>query len=332
MSLHPGPTGARARRVGPPRPRRSRTASQAATELLEAVAAIAACWTACRRPTKTRFLRAVAQAHAPNRVQRRRASAAARFARAERDEAVRGDTGIRELRKRPVVTTPNVFPPPAFEPEDQHGDTRRRARPIEPQHCYVCKEQFVTIHHFYDQLCPAVRRVQLRQAHRAGRPARPRGAADRRAREDRLPGRPEAAALRRAPDRHHALPARGGHALRGGARLRRLVAPAGDLRARPAAHAERRGVLPRDARHEVAPRLHRQQRLPDRAASAGVLRAHDGGGDGGARRHAGARPAPGRRLRGAARLPPAARGRAGTPADGAGRAHAWSAAWATWRG
>ena len=126
---------------------------RAATELLEAVAANRRMLDGLTPSEKTRFLRAVAQAHAPNRVQRRRASAAARFARAERDEAVRGDTGIRELRKRPVVTTPNVFPPPAFEPEDQHVDSEVREA-IEPQHCYVCKEKFVTIHHFYDQLCP----------------------------------------------------------------------------------------------------------------------------------------------------------------------------------
>src|SRR5687767_12118950 len=126
---------------------------KAATELLEAVSANRRMLDGLTPDEKTRFLRAVAQAHAPNRVQRRRASAAVRFARAERDEAVRGVTGIRELRKRPVVTTPNVFPPPAFEPQDQHGDSDVREA-IEPQHCYICKEKFVTIHHFYDQLCP----------------------------------------------------------------------------------------------------------------------------------------------------------------------------------
>lgn len=26
---------------------------------------------------------------------------------------------------------------------------------IEPQHCYVCKQKYTTIHHFYDQMCPA---------------------------------------------------------------------------------------------------------------------------------------------------------------------------------
>ena len=127
---------------------------QDATDLLERVATDRRVLDGLPAADKARFLRAVAQAHAPNRVQRRRASAAARFARAERVEAVRSDTGIRELRKRPAVTTPNVFPPPDFEPDDLHRDTGTRET-IEPQHCYVCKERFVTVHHFYDQLCPA---------------------------------------------------------------------------------------------------------------------------------------------------------------------------------
>jgi hypothetical protein len=51
---------------------------------------------------RARMLRAVSQVHAPNRVQRRRASSAARMARTGRVEAVRADTGIRALRRRPV--------------------------------------------------------------------------------------------------------------------------------------------------------------------------------------------------------------------------------------
>ena len=127
---------------------------QDAADLLERIATDRRVLDGLSPADKARFLKAVAQAHAPNRVQRRRASAAARFARAERVEAVRSDTGIRELRKRPAVTTPNVFPPPAFEPDDQHRETAARET-IEPQHCYVCKERYAAIHHFYDQLCPA---------------------------------------------------------------------------------------------------------------------------------------------------------------------------------
>src|ERR1044071_3738833 len=57
---------------------------------------------------RARMLRAVSQLHAPNRVLRRKAGSAARRARTERVEAVRADTGIRALRRRPVVTTPSV--------------------------------------------------------------------------------------------------------------------------------------------------------------------------------------------------------------------------------
>ncbi len=50
-------------------------------------------------------------------------------------------------------TTPNVFPPGTFEPQDLHDEPERRES-AEPQHCYVCKQKYSVIHHFYDQLCP----------------------------------------------------------------------------------------------------------------------------------------------------------------------------------
>jgi NAD(P)-dependent dehydrogenase (short-subunit alcohol dehydrogenase family) len=59
-------------------------------------------------------------------------------------ESVLNETGIRALRRQPVFTTPNFLPPENFE----YRET------LEPQHCYVCKEAFSTVHHFYDQLCP----------------------------------------------------------------------------------------------------------------------------------------------------------------------------------
>ena len=120
---------------------------------------------------------------------------------------------------------------------------------------------------------------------------------DRRAREDRLSGRPQAASLGRAPHRHDALSARLGVALRARARLRRVGRSARSLRARPAAHAERRGVLQPDAEDARPPRLHHQQRVPDRAPSAGVLRAHDGRGDRCAEGHARAHAEAARRVR-----------------------------------
>ena len=254
-----------------------------ATEILELIAADRRILEGVPEDDKKRLLKAVTRVNAPDgRTRRRQLKAHARLARIEkvrREESVLHETGIRGAARKPVFTTPNVFPPREFEQADVEDDRDAR-EPIEPQHCYVCKQHYTRIHHFYDQLCPACGDVQLREAHRARRPARPRRAADRRAREDRLPGRAQAAARGRAADRHDALSARFGGALRAGARLRRVGRPARDLRPRPAPHAERRGVLPRPARDARPPRLHRQQRLPDRAPAAGLLRAHDGRRDG----------------------------------------------------
>ena len=95
-------------------------------------------------------------------------------------------------------------------------------RPHDARHCYVCKQHYTEVHHFYDQMCPACGDFNFTQAHPDRRPARPRRAGHRRAGQDRLPGRHHAAARRRARDRHHALPARRGAALRARAGLRRL--------------------------------------------------------------------------------------------------------------
>jgi NAD(P)-dependent dehydrogenase (short-subunit alcohol dehydrogenase family) len=109
---------------------------------------------------RERFHRALAAIQSPDPSTRRRLvraeARARRLARSERDDRVLNDTGIRELRRRPAVTTPNVFPPPAFEPHDiaPGGDARPSRESVEAQNCYVCKRMYSTIHHFYDQLCP----------------------------------------------------------------------------------------------------------------------------------------------------------------------------------
>ena len=136
------------------------------------------------------------------------------------------------------------------------------------------------VHHFYDQLCPTCADVQLRQAHRDRRPARPGGAAHRRPGEDRLPGRDQAAAgRRRARSSPPASPA-----------TRRCATPPSptstewgdrleiyglDLRHTPSVEAfcHHLDDHPRPAR------LHRQQRLPDRAPAARLLPPHDGARD-----------------------------------------------------
>ncbi|MGE0594269.1 MAG: SDR family oxidoreductase [Vicinamibacterales bacterium] len=127
-----------------------------ATDVLEALARDRTPLAALPEEDRARFLRAVARVYSPDRHERRQmskaASRAARRGRVTGDDQVLQQTGIRSLRRRPV-TTPNVFPPHGFLPHDvSEPDAPREVR--EPKHCYVCKEKYRTVHHFYDQLCP----------------------------------------------------------------------------------------------------------------------------------------------------------------------------------
>jgi NAD(P)-dependent dehydrogenase (short-subunit alcohol dehydrogenase family) len=70
-----------------------------------------------------------------------------------REDQALDQTGIRTLRRQTVFTSPNVFPPTGFEQREVEGDPEFREA-IEPKHCYVCKEHYTVLHHFYDQLCP----------------------------------------------------------------------------------------------------------------------------------------------------------------------------------
>jgi len=104
---------------------------------------------------RTRLLTAAADVFNPDVVQRRRFTKAKR--KEERDASIRADeslladTGIRVLRERSVFTTPNVYPPKGFAPDDRESEARET---IEEQHCYVCKQPYRELHSFYDQLCP----------------------------------------------------------------------------------------------------------------------------------------------------------------------------------
>jgi NAD(P)-dependent dehydrogenase (short-subunit alcohol dehydrogenase family) len=133
-----------------------------ATALLESIAADRTVLAGVPDEDRTRLLQAVARVYHPDRVERRRmAKTAARqrkAARATTTEQARFGTGIRELRRKPVFHSPNVFPPQSFVPDDvhdpgsgPHADARVAGEDV---HCYICKRHFTLIHHFYDQLCP----------------------------------------------------------------------------------------------------------------------------------------------------------------------------------
>ncbi|HKC55843.1 MAG TPA: SDR family oxidoreductase [Vicinamibacterales bacterium] len=113
---------------------------------------------------RERFLKAVANVYHPDRVERRRMAKVVdkqrKAGRVKRDDGVLHDTGIRTLRRKPVFTTPNYFLPEGGPAEADPGDSPRASELL---HCYVCKEKYTHIHHFYDQLCPGCAELNYRK-------------------------------------------------------------------------------------------------------------------------------------------------------------------------
>ena len=127
--------------------------------LLEAIASDRTVLEGVPAEDRQRLLQAVALVYSPDRSERRRmAKTAARERKAQRvkqDQVARAETGIRALRQRPIFHTPNVFPPENFEQLDVEDESTAQRVTEELQHCYVCKQKYTQIHHFYDQMCPS---------------------------------------------------------------------------------------------------------------------------------------------------------------------------------
>lgn len=131
---------------------------QAAAELLESIVENRALLAGVPEEDRTRLLQAAGRISRPDAVDRRRLVQATKrdrkTAKANRAESVLSNTGIRKLRRETVFMTPNVFPPPDFAQHEMESDVDFREA-VEPQNCYICKKDFSTLHHFYDQLCPS---------------------------------------------------------------------------------------------------------------------------------------------------------------------------------
>ena len=128
------------------------TSAHDALALLESIAADRTVLDSWPSDERTRLHQAIASIYHPEpNLRRKKAKERERERNAEavrRAEAVLDQTGIRELRRRPVFTTPNYFPPALPSPQ---------LAPVESSellHCYVCKQKYTRLHHFYDQLCP----------------------------------------------------------------------------------------------------------------------------------------------------------------------------------
>src|SRR4029453_11646799 len=123
---------------------------RAAAERLESIANDRQLLAEAPLEEQKRLLQAAGNVFQPDSIARRRVVRANRrqdkAAKIQREEAALAETGIRKLRQKKVFTTPNVFPP---------SDDSAFRNSIDPQHCYVCKEHYTAVHHFYDQLCSA---------------------------------------------------------------------------------------------------------------------------------------------------------------------------------
>ncbi|HKH94269.1 MAG TPA: SDR family oxidoreductase, partial [Gemmatimonadaceae bacterium] len=129
---------------------------RSATELLERIIADRGLLAAVPKEERDRLRDAVALVYHPDSKARRtmvKATIRQRKAAAvRREEEVLEERGIRSLRRQSVFNTPNVFPPERFEQTDVDDPGFRET--VAERHCYVCKEQYSTLHQFYDQLCP----------------------------------------------------------------------------------------------------------------------------------------------------------------------------------
>ena len=138
-----------------------------AIEALEAVAADRALLAPLSSEERTRLIQAAGAVFMPDTQARRRLTKQrAKLRRAEvirRDDRILNETGIRELRRKPVFTTPNYFPPadvdagpaPVADGDEAFGRAAAfRGESAEERPCYICKQKYREIHHFYDQLCP----------------------------------------------------------------------------------------------------------------------------------------------------------------------------------
>src|ERR1043166_272118 len=121
-----------------------------AAELLESLDSDRTQLTQVSEDERRRLLHATRRVAEPDHHARRKLAKAGRRARKaaklEQDDQVLNASGIRELRRKPVFTTPNAYREP--EREEPRATS-------ESQHCYVCKQHYDVVHFFYDQLCPS---------------------------------------------------------------------------------------------------------------------------------------------------------------------------------
>ncbi|MBN1971268.1 MAG: SDR family oxidoreductase [Candidatus Delongbacteria bacterium] len=64
----------------------------------------------------------------------------------QQNRIARASTGIRTAREVPVFVAPTQI--------EYNADSSERPKLTSPRNCYVCKDEFTDVHHFYDTMCP----------------------------------------------------------------------------------------------------------------------------------------------------------------------------------
>jgi len=128
---------------------------RAAAELLETIVADRSLLAEIPEADRNRLLNAAGRVSRPDALGRRQllkvVKRKKRVEKLEREETMLAATGIRKLRRQPVfITSPNIFPPKS---EELLGNEAAVPETEDPRVCYVCKNRFSTVHHFYDRLC-----------------------------------------------------------------------------------------------------------------------------------------------------------------------------------
>ena len=139
-------------------------------ELLESIAADRTVLEDVPAEDRQRLLQAVARVYSPDRAERRRmAKIAARERKARAGAGVRsrarGRPASARSARKPIFHTPTSFRRSTSNAVSGCSTSGTRSRTTASQHCYVCKEKYTEIHHFYDQMCPACAELNFSEAH-----------------------------------------------------------------------------------------------------------------------------------------------------------------------
>jgi NAD(P)-dependent dehydrogenase (short-subunit alcohol dehydrogenase family) len=119
--------------------------------------------------TRRRLLTAAGRVAQPETKEKKRlARAQRRLDRVEKREEQRSllaKAGVRQLRENPIFLTPKRM--------IEHGEASAPPPPLlgrldEARVCYVCRERYQDIHHFYDQLCPTCGDFNFRKRDQQG--------------------------------------------------------------------------------------------------------------------------------------------------------------------